>query len=318
MKKEIAMTATESMRTKLISLLSDFKKELETSDLRDKVLALIPAFRLLRNLGVSLVPKREAAARDRVLFYLKKYPHTVVGSEELMVVAGISEWARRVRELRVQFGWTIASGVTAREMLEAGDELGTSGEAILKMKPSDYVLLSLKQDRDAAFRWHSANEIRKTDGGTGDKILAYLRANVGKPVTGEELRYVAKDHSEWARRVRELRTEQGWPVTTKSSGRPDLPVGVYVLEADRQSPVHDRRIPDEVRSEVLKRDGYGCRKCGWSHDLWNASDPRHLEPHHIKPHAEGGENSIENLITLCTVCHDARHAELNRSGGRHG
>ena len=134
-----------------------------------------------------------------------------------------------------------------------------------------------------------------------------MRANVSLGVTNEELRYVAGNKTEWARRVRELRTEYGWPITTKSTGRPDLSVGVYVLEADRQSPEHDRYIPDDVRREVLRQDGYKCKNCRWSHDEWNPSDPRHLELHHKMHHAKGGENTKENLQTLCNVCHDKVH-----------
>ncbi|PKN67334.1 MAG: hypothetical protein CVU57_03040 [Deltaproteobacteria bacterium HGW-Deltaproteobacteria-15] len=115
--------------------------------------------------------------------------------------------------------------------------------------------------------------------------------------------------TEWARRVRELRTEFGWPVATKTTGRPDLWIGVYVLLADRQSPEHDRNIKDEVRREVLRRDGYKCRECGWSHEEWNPSDPRHLELHHIVHHVKGGKNVEANLKTLCTSCHDKTHAE---------
>ncbi|WP_323985578.1 HNH endonuclease [Klebsiella aerogenes] len=32
-----------------------------------------------------------------------------------------------------------------------------------------------------------------------------------------------------------------------------------------------------------------------------------LELHHIEHHADGGENTLENLITLCNVCHDEVH-----------
>jgi len=130
---------------------------------------------------------------------------------------------------------------------------------------------------------------------------------VEKTVTNEELKYLAKDRSEWARRVRELRTEYGWPVVTQNTGRPDLEVGVYLLEADRQSPEHDRRIPDPVKKEVLRRDGYKCTVCKWSHSEWNRSDPRHLELHHKTHHVDGGDNTESNLITVCTVCHDEIH-----------
>jgi len=178
---------------------------------------------------------------------------------------------------------------------------------VTSMGPSDYILLSPQQDRDAAHRWNLANEIRRESISVRDKILKYLRVNVGQKVTGEELKYLAKDRSEWARRVRELRTEFGWPVVTQNTGRPDLEVGMYLLEADRQSPEHDRHIPDPVKRDVLRRDSYKCTLCKWSHEEWNRSDPRHLELHHKKHHAKGGDNTESNLITVCTVCHDEIH-----------
>jgi len=300
-------TDPESIRVQIVDLLSKFEEALHATDLRAKVLSLIPAFHLLRDLGSSLISKEDAgSARERILFYLLKYPQLVIQGDELMVVAGIGEWARRVRELRVEFGWPIMSGVTAKEMF-AEDELRLEGVDIGHMEPDDYMLADTTQDREAAHRWNIANEIRRSPHGVRDKILAFMRMNVAQPVTGEELRYVAKDRTEWARRVRELRTEFGWPVMTKNTGRPDLPVGVYVLEEDRQSPAHDREIPDPVRRAVLVRDQYRCRNCGWNHDQWNRSDPRHLELHHVEHHVRGGENVEENLITICTICHDETH-----------
>ena len=246
-----------------------------------------------------------SAAKERILYYFRKHPRTIVAGGELPVVSGIQEYARRVRELRVQFGWAIATGVTIKEMRE--DEDAEIPNELGEMRPGDYVLLNDTQDRDAAHRWNLANAIRKDRGSVRDKILKFLRVNVGKGVTNEELRYVAGDKTEWARRVRELRTEFGWPIATKSTGRPDLNVGVYVLQADRQSLEHDRHIPDDVRREVLRRDGYKCQECNWSHEEWNPSDPRHLELHHIEHHAKGGANVKENLKALCTVCHDKLH-----------
>jgi hypothetical protein len=148
-----------------------------------------------------------SAARDRILYYFRKYPGTTINGGELLVVSGIQEYARRLRELRVQFGWTIVSGVTIKEMRE--DEHQEVPDELKSMKASEYVLLHAEQDRDAAHRWNVANTIRKQRGSVRDKILAFLRANVGQGVTNEELRYVAGDKTEWARRVRELRTEFG-------------------------------------------------------------------------------------------------------------
>jgi hypothetical protein len=223
------------------------------------------------------------------------------------VVSGIQEYARRLRELRVQFGWAIVSGTTINDMRD--DEAEEVPDDLRDMRPNEYILLNAEEDREAAHRWYVANTIRKQRGSVRDKILNYLLKNIGHGVTNEELRYVAGEKTEWARRVRELRTEHGWPIATKTTGLPDLGVGVYVLQADRQSPEHDRSIPDDVRREVLRRDKYRCSRCRWSHDEWNPSDPRHLELHHIKHHARGGENVKANLKTLCTVCHDKVHRE---------
>ena len=296
----------EAVRQRVAKLIENFEAELRSGELRTKVLALVPIFHELRDLGKALIPAEHAsAARDRILYYLRHYPGIIINGDELLVVSGIQEYARRLRELRVQFGWAIVSGITSKEMGE--DELEEVPDELKAMRPNEYVLLSAEEDRDAAHRWHVANAIRKERGSVRDKILKFLRSNVGRGVTNEELRYVAGDKTEWARRVRELRTEHGWPIATKTTGRPDLGVGAYVLQADRQSPEHDRSIPDDVRREVLRRDGYRCRSCSWSNDEWNPSDARHLELHHIQHHVKGGANVKENLKTLCTVCHDKVH-----------
>jgi len=304
----------ERLRKKLVELLNNFEQQLKTDDLRFKVLALVPCQRLFRNLGCSLIPKENAnSGRDRILAYLKKYPLTVIGGEELAVVSGIGEWPRRVRELRVESGWSILSGETAKDML-AENEFPLGDVDVSKMKVDDYILVSKVQDRDAAHRWTLANQLRKQkDVGVRDKILEYLKLNVGRAVTGDELRYVANDKKEWARRIRELRTEYGWTVTTKQTGRADLPVGTYVLESKRQLPPHDRHIPDDVRVDVLKRDDYRCTRCKWHHGMASPSDPRHLlELHHLQEHARRGPNTAENLITVCNVCHDKIHRGANK------
>jgi hypothetical protein len=290
---------SEKIRTQL--------QELKSDNLRNKVLSLVPCFHHLRDLGKSLIPSTVArSARDRILHYFSKYRGVIISGDELLVVSGIQEYARRVRELKVQFGWSIASGLTAKQMAEE-NEFPLSNADVTAMGPSDYILLSSEQDRDAAHRWNLANAIRRENIAVRDKILKYFRENVGQKVTGEELKYLAKNRSEWARRFRELRTEYGWPVVTQNTGRPDLEVGVYLLEAVRQSPEHDRRIADPLKRKVLRRHGYKCTVCKWSHDEWNRSDPRHLELHHRKPHVKGGENIENNLITVCTVCHDDIH-----------
>jgi hypothetical protein len=292
----------DELRLQLVNLLIDFEKQLKDGNLRQKVLALIPAFHGLRDLGSSLIPHDTASsARERILSYFQKHPSTVIHGDELMVVSGIQDYPRRIRELRCEFGWNIASGMTLIEMNE--EETQYDGT----LQPEEYILFDTKQDRDAAYRWKIANEIRKKNIGSRAKILEFLLLNIGKTITGEELRYVTNNKSEWARRVRELRTEEGWQITTYATGRPDLPVGSYVLESSRQSPAHDRKIADPIRRAVLVRDNYTCTQCGWSHKQWNPSDPRHLELHHVKSHVSGGANTADNLSTLCNICHDDQH-----------
>ena len=133
-----------------------------------------------------------------------------------MIVAGIGEWARRVRELRREDGWRIISGVTLAEMLQDDfDEDATAAASLPPLATDEYMLLDDEPDLEAARRWHLANRIRKSRASVRDKILEFFRENVGSGVTGEELRYVAGDKTEWARRTRELRTEFGWPVLTQ-------------------------------------------------------------------------------------------------------
>lgn len=299
---------SNTIRLELIELLTSFEQVLLTGDLRRKVIHLVPSAYKLRELGSSLMPNEdEFAARDRILSYFRQYPRTVIAGDELMIVAGIGEWARRLRELRVEFGWPIINGITAKQAA-AADDFSLDSIDIGAIGPDEYILLEDAQDLTAATRWNLANDIKKKKGGVKSKILQFFQMNVGQVVTNEELRYVAGKKTEWARRVRELRTEEGWPILTRYTGRPDLQVGAYVLEENRQSPPHDRKIPDDVRGSVLRRDDYKCTKCGWNQELWNRSDPRHLELHHVEHHAKGGENTEENLITLCTICHDKLHS----------
>lgn len=309
---------------RLKALLDSFLVKRNDPDLREQVVSLIPLFHGLRDLGAGLIaPEQASSARERIIVYLTRYPMTLIDGDELLVVSGIGEWARRVRELRVQFGWWICSGVTFKEMAEAEPETAAEISTLLGVDPSrirsdQYVLASPHQDRDAAHRWHLLNTIRRRPLSVKNKLIEYMRANVGKPISLEELRYLAGDRSEWARRMRELRTEDGWPIFTRMQGRPELPVGTYILDEDKQAWEHDRRIPDDVRVEVLDRDKFACTHCGWNRDLASRDDPRKfLELHHLVAHADMGENSVENLVTLCNVHHDQVHAgRLAWSGSR--
>jgi len=275
------------------------------TELRSQVLALCASLDIHTNLPDNLKSTvNPSTARRRILNYFLAYPHIHISPRELLVISGSPQFFRRTNELIRRFGWWILRGDTILMMANEDDyKLETD------IKQDSFVLISTEQDRDATYRWNVARDLRKRKDPLSEKLLVYLRKNAGRQVTGEELRYVARDRTEWARRVRELRTEEGWPVKTKNSGRPDLPLGAYILEQDRQSEPHDRHIRDSVRVQVLERDDYRCRKCDWGYNQQNPADPRNmLELHHIEHHARKGANEPENLVTLCNVHHDEVHS----------
>ena len=120
---------------------------------------------------------------------------------------------------------------------------------------------------------------------------------------------LAREAREFARRVRELRTEEGYAIATRFTGRPDLSVGQYVLQSvDRIAEPHDRKIRDKVQQAVYERDSNTCRICGWTIEKWSSTDPRILELHHLEHHEHGGQNVELNLIVICNRCHDEVHS----------
>ena len=59
-------------------------------------------------------------------------------------------------------------------------------------------------------------------------------------------------------------------------------------------------IPPGLRRQAMARDGYRCRAAG-------CSSARFLNVHHLAPREVGGTHTIENLITLCSGCHQVLH-----------
>lgn len=280
-----------------------FGVERKNLPLREKVVTLAAVSGDMKDLGVNAVAEHEGyrpppgGARDRLRTYLIESVGIAVDGSELEVVAGISEYARRIRELRVEEGFQIATGSA------------TDPESGIDIRPDEYMLIETEPDKDAARRWHIANRVRKKSGSGQDRILAYLIENVGQIVTSDELAYVSKS-KEFGRRTRELRTEGGYNVATRFTGRPDLSSGQYVLEsAERIVAPHDRKIPEGVQRVVYERDSNTCRICGWNRSRWRSGDPRILELHHIEHHQDRGKNTAENLCVLCSRCHDEVHQD---------
>lgn len=139
-------------------------------------------------------------------------------------------------------------------------------------------------------------------------------ANVGKVLTSAVLNKVA-GVSEWGRRVRELRNEEGLNIVTHND-RSDLKVGQYMLLSLKPLPAFERSISKETRAFVLDRNGFTCQMCGAAagepHPYDQGRKTR-LHLGHIIDKSMGGTDDASNLRAICSVCNEgASNLTLNR------
>lgn len=121
-----------------------------------------------------------------------------------------------------------------------------------------------------------------------------------------ELREVAGEITEWARRVRELRTEEGYLILTHND-RSDLRPGEYVLLDPAPQPAFARDISKEVRALVLDRNGYMCQSCGAGAGEPHPYDPTRrvrLQIGHRVDKSQGGTDDPSNLFAQCSICNE--------------
>lgn len=91
---------------------------------------------------------------------------------------------------------------------------------------------------------------------------------------------------------------KGWPM-----------YGAVPHPNEAPKPNHDKiaereKMTPALRYEVIKRDRYRCRACGFA-----VQDGAHLHVDHIVAVANGGATEISNLQTLCTVCNLGKAAK---------
>lgn len=60
---------------------------------------------------------------------------------------------------------------------------------------------------------------------------------------------------------------------------------------------------DELRLEVLRRDGYQCQE-------YDGTCDGPLQIHHRRPLSRGGNNRLSNLVTLCLYHHCLKHPHM--------
>jgi len=150
--------------------------------------------------------------------------------------------------------------------------------------------------------------------GARSKLRTYFLEHIGETLDSDVLREVA-GVSEWARRIRELRNEEGYQILTHND-RSDLKPGQYRLEYPNPQPAFAREISKETRAYVLDRNGFTCQMCGavagelHPHD---ATRKTRLHIGHIVDKSMGGTDDPSNLKAICSVCNEgAANLTLDR------
>ncbi|HMM78913.1 MAG TPA: HNH endonuclease [Pyrinomonadaceae bacterium] len=152
------------------------------------------------------------------------------------------------------------------------------------------------------------------------KILDFFLANLGSVLESKDIQAASGGAVEWARRVRELRNEEGYQVLSHKD-RSDLKPGQYVLETDKRLPAFSRNISKETKARVLDRNGYTCQMCGAG-----AGDPDPFVPNrtvrltmgHIIDKSKGGSDSPDNLRAVCSNCNEGlQNAGLMKPDRKH-
>jgi 5-methylcytosine-specific restriction endonuclease McrA len=63
-----------------------------------------------------------------------------------------------------------------------------------------------------------------------------------------------------------------------------------------------KQIYQRLMKRVLERDGWRCQKC---------AALENLQVHHTIKRSQLGNDSLDNLVTLCAYCHMAEHEQLS-------
>lgn len=138
------------------------------------------------------------------------------------------------------------------------------------------------------------------------RIKDYLLTRIGKKTTARQIQAAAGEGvTEWARRVRELRNEEGWPILTNNDDSSLKPGEYRLAAAPPENYQFARSISNRIRAQVLERNGYTCQMCGagaGEPDPQNPARPVRLHVGHILDKSHGGADILSNLRTLCSAC----------------
>jgi len=142
--------------------------------------------------------------------------------------------------------------------------------------------------------------------GSKQLILEFFLQNIGIVLESKDIQQASGGAVEWARRVRELRNEDGYQILTHKD-RVNLKPNQYLMETDKRVPAFARGISKETRARVLERNGYTCQMCGLAAgdpDPFNATRTVRLTMGHILDKSKGGDDTPQNLRAVCANCNE--------------
>src|SRR5579862_8372423 len=169
-------------------------------------------------------------------------------------------------------------------------------------------------------RWEGSVLVMPRGPGSKQRILEFFLCNIGKVVESRHIQAASGGASEWARRVRELRNEEGYQILSHKD-RANLKPNQYLLETAVRLPAFARGISKETRAWVLERNGYTCQMCGSAAgdpDPMGGNRTVRLTMGHILDKSKGGDDSPGNLRAVCTTCNEGlQNTALPKPGRIH-
>lgn len=261
-------------------------------DRHEEVLEAVSDLRLAvaRAYSGRAAPRRNGGAQSAILDHLRLHLGQWVAGDELAAVSGIGEWARRVRELRVELGYEIEE------------------------QRGHYRLTAAAPDEARRARWQTVTEIREAKVGTpNDRARQLLERLVGQAVSLDDLSRAARA-KDAQRLARELREVEQLPVEMPGDA-PDLGAYAVRLPSSREAfrlPPTQRLYGDELRARIFRRDGHRCSRCGHDHSSVRSTPemPFYLLIRHVVAREDALADlpvhqltDLAQLETRCNVCY---------------
>jgi hypothetical protein len=212
-------------------------------------------------------------ASKNILDYLLGHLGEWVYGDELAAVSGIREWARRVRELRVEAGYEIEE---------------SKGRYRLTCRDPNL----MRRDR-----WRFVSELRDAGGTPEERVRNLFEHLVGQIVTIDEVDRVARGRH-GARLVRHLRSRERWPIESEADSLV-LESGEYRLASIHDAyllPESQSLFSEDLRRQVFRRDSYRCWDCHESEETvaTSARVPFYL----VIRHLDGSPAELSGLAAL--------------------